>query len=51
MVKWADNTEDKWYYEAVQEATNSHDFDRKDIGYYETHTAIEDAYDWESHEK
>ncbi len=51
MNKWADNTEDKWYYEAVQEATNSHDYDRKDIGYYETHTAISDPYDWESHEK
>lgn len=51
MIDWADNTADKWYYEAVQEATNSHDYDRKDIGYYETHTAIEAPYDWESHEK
>ena len=23
---WADNTSDKWYYEAVMEATNSHDY-------------------------
>ena len=51
MVNWSDNTEDKWYYEAIQEATNSHDYDRKDIGYYEIHTAIESSYDWESHEK
>lgn len=50
-TKWADNTEDKWYYEAVQEATNSHDYKRKDIGYYEAQTSTFDAYDWESYEK
>ncbi len=51
MIEWKDNTEDKWYYEAVQEATNSHDYARKDIGYYESHTEITAPYDWESHEK
>ena len=28
MVTWTDNTPDKWYYEAVQEATNSHLYSR-----------------------
>ena len=51
MIKWNDNTPDKWYYTAVQEATNSHDYDREAIGHYETHTAIADPHDWESHEK
>ncbi len=51
MIVWNDNTPDKWYYTAVQEATNSHDYDREAIGHYETHTAIADTHDWESHEK
>ena len=29
MVVWPDNRLTDWYYLAVQEATNSHDFDRK----------------------
>ena len=29
MIHWPDNPEDAWYYEDVQEATNSHDFKRK----------------------
>lgn len=28
MIKWPDNTADKWYYEAVQEATNGHTYTR-----------------------
>ena len=28
MIHWPDNTSDKWYYEAVQEATNSHTYVR-----------------------
>ena len=28
MTTWSDNTPDKWYYEAVQEATNSHTYNR-----------------------
>lgn len=28
MVTWSDNTADMWYYEAVQEATNSHTYNR-----------------------
>lgn len=37
LVTWSDNTADKWYYEAVQEATNEHNYNRRGIGYYETH--------------
>ncbi len=28
MITWTDNTADKWYYEAVQEATNAHTYTR-----------------------
>ena len=51
MIVWSDNTPDKWYYTAVQEATNSHEYDREHIGEYETHTAITEPHDWESHEQ
>lgn len=27
---WPDNTSEKWYYEIVMEATNSHDYERKE---------------------
>lgn len=27
--QWPDNTEDKWYYEIVLEATNTHDYERE----------------------
>ena len=32
MKTWVDNTEDKWYYIDVQEATVAHDYERKDNG-------------------
>ncbi len=28
--QWPDNTQDKWYYEIVLEATNTHDYQRED---------------------
>ena len=28
--QWSDNTSDKWYYEIVLEATNTHDYERAD---------------------
>ncbi|HYE67388.1 MAG TPA: S-layer homology domain-containing protein, partial [Anaerovoracaceae bacterium] len=28
--QWPDNTQDKWYYEIVLEATNTHDYERAD---------------------
>ncbi|WP_230193390.1 MucBP domain-containing protein, partial [Paenibacillus sp. CECT 9249] len=30
---WPDNTPDKWYYEHVQEATNHHEYSRKENGF------------------
>ena len=32
MKTWVDNTEDKWYYIDVQEATVAHDYERKNNG-------------------
>lgn len=46
MVTWPDNTPDKWYYAAVQEATNSHYYTRETIGHYETWTEIREPRDW-----
>lgn len=45
MVKWPDNTSDMWYYTAVQEATNSHYYDRGDTS-VETWTSIRTPRDW-----
>jgi hypothetical protein len=33
MIKWIDNEPSEWYYEAVQKATNSHEYSREeDVG-------------------
>ena len=45
MKKWVDNTEDKWYYADVQEATNEHDYER-DESSVETWTALKKGTDW-----
>lgn len=51
MIKWPDNMdEDAWYYLAVQEATNSHYYDRKKE-IYETWTELRDPRDWSLIEK
>lgn len=49
MIVWPDNTPDKWFYLAVQEATNSHDHVRKDE-VYETWTALTQIPDWTRYE-
>ena len=47
MLVWVDNMDEgAWYYLAVQEATNSHDYQRKEIPEYETWTEMRDARDW-----
>ena len=46
MNVWPDNQPSAWYYLAVQEATNSHDFDRKDDGVHETWTGMTADPDW-----
>ena len=53
MIKWPDNADTSvWYYLAVQEATNSHDYsDKSDADKYEKWTKIRDARDWTLLEK
>ena len=57
MVTWTDNRPDAWYYEAVQEATNSHTYARvaklvPDQSYcYEEWLKIEANPDWAALEK
>lgn len=51
MVKWPDNMDTtKWYYLTVQEATNSHDYGRKNNG-YEYWTTIKEVPDWAALER
>ena len=53
MIKWPDNPEDAWYYEAVQEATNGHKYEKRENPEteYEKWTEIEDVRDWSALEK
>ena len=57
MLTFSDCTTDAWYYEAVQEATNSHDYKRtkevvKSYGYrYEIWTELLVSPDWAAMEK
>ncbi len=47
MKTWRDNRDaNEWYYTAVQEATNTHDYTRAANGKYETWTKIGDNPDW-----
>ncbi|MGI6181143.1 MAG: S-layer homology domain-containing protein [Agathobaculum sp.] len=49
MNVWPDNQPDTWYYLAVQEATNSHDFTRKgDV--HEHWTKLTENPDWRRYE-
>ena len=51
MAKWTDNSnENTWFYIAIQEATNSHDYDRKENG-YEAWTKLNENRDWSTYEK
>ena len=45
MNVWSDNRPGAWYYLAVQEATNSHTYVRKDGG-YETWVVMLEDPDW-----
>ncbi|MDD6878096.1 MAG: S-layer homology domain-containing protein, partial [Clostridiaceae bacterium] len=42
MVHWCDNFSGNWYYEAVQEATNTHDYDRLEKVVPRQHFCFED---------
>ena len=47
MIHWPDNADTTfWSYLALQEATNSHDCQRKPDGVYETWTALTPNEDW-----
>ena len=47
MKTWADNKDkNEWYYTAVQEATNTHDYERPAGSTYETWTYIGRNPDW-----
>ncbi len=50
-ILWPDNEKDAWYYYAVEEATNSHEFERQADGVYETWTAITPNRDWLEYER
>ena len=51
MIKWPDNPESAWYYEAIQEATNSHDYDLFEGAEYEIWTSLLENRDWAALEK
>ena len=49
MVTWPDNSNpNAWYYEPVQEATNSHDYERVNNTSPETWTKITQQRDWDA---
>ena len=47
MKRWTDNPEDAWYYEAVQEATNEHAYER-DEALVEMWTELLPSRDWKA---
>ncbi|MBD5169964.1 MAG: hypothetical protein HDT20_07615, partial [Oscillibacter sp.] len=47
MKLWTDNPESAWYYEAVQEATNEHDYERDEMS-VETWTELLTVRDWQA---
>ena len=51
MNTWPDNKSGAWYYLAVQEATNTHDFELKKDGKHETWTKLTADPDWTRYEK
>ncbi|MGM9565859.1 S-layer homology domain-containing protein [Evtepia sp.] len=54
MLVWVDNMDtSKWYYEAMQEATNSHEYEMKGSGgnKYENWTKMLPIRDWAAFEK
>ena len=53
MIKWPDNADASvWYYLAVQEATNSHDYsDKSDADKHEKWTKLRENRDWTELEK
>ncbi len=51
MIKWADNSNtNEWYYIAIQEATNSHEYEMKN-SIYEVWTKLTGVEDWAAYAK
>ena len=46
QIVWPDNPKTFWGYLAMQEATNSHEYERKADGVHETQTAKRENRDW-----
>ena len=46
--QWRDNVKGQWYYYAVLEATNHHDYQRADVKDMENWTAINPNKVWEN---
>ena len=46
MIRWPDNLESDWFYEDVQEATNSHDYEGGALTLAEVWTGLLDNRDW-----
>ena len=52
MTTWTDNADKKaWYYLAIQEATNSHNYKYKENSEYEKWTELRETRDWTQLEK
>ena len=51
MIVWPDNPKSAWYYEAIQEATNSHDYDWAASHAYEIWTELLENRQWSKLEK
>ncbi|RVU53910.1 hypothetical protein [Anaerosphaera multitolerans] len=52
MIEFKDNqNRNVWYYAAVQEATNSHEYEREDNKAPETWTKLLPVRDWKALEK
>ena len=51
MITWPDNAASAWYYEAVQEATNSHEYSRTSTTAKEQWTKLLPVRDWAAFER
>ena len=50
MTVWSDCAPSAWYYLAVQEATNSHNYERKQDGVHEKWNSLRQSPDWSRYE-
>lgn len=47
MTVWSDNSATEWYYAEIQEATNSHAYERDELGVVEMWTTLQAARNWQ----